>query len=634
MKSKFTIITRSCGILLLLAVFLLQVPSIAATPKRQAGAITAFVNVNVIPMDIERVLENQTVIVQGDRITAIGPADEVTVPATAQVVAGEGAYLIPGLADMHFHIEENPDSLTLAVANGVTTIQNLNAEPDHLAQASEVAAGQRFGPRIINGPDAQGLPGEDVVFVFKRLNLAAAPFFSLREYVAALRPWGYQYDAESGRQFVLQAKEAGGDFIKTNLFVDREALDAIVATAKELDMKVQGHVWGDVEHYIRSGAHVHHVGQIAPYLSQNSIPGVPTQKFDMLLVDTKLPTLIALMKEYEMGFTPTVALFWYIEQHYQDYDGLFQSPQMRYVPPAILRRWQNPEQNLVFMAFGRRQESRGQESLAWIEKYRATQVRLIKDMADAGVTLLAGSEVTAVPGIVWGFSLHQEIELFVEFGLTPYQALETATRTPAEFLGEADDWGTVAVGKRADLVLLQANPLQNIANTQQIAGVMLRGDWYPQEALQAMLDDLVAAYEAQGDIQLEAFISNTLGLSGLVPAGWNELEPGVYARSNPEVDPTLLFQLATPSAEAEGLLGSLLADFGVAELPEPIDNYQSAALSWNLYMLESEMAPLALALAETDEAAYLILLAAPADQIDALAETVFLPAVDALTPLE
>ncbi len=144
-----------------------------------------------------------------------------------------------------------------------------------------------------------------------------------------------------------------------------------------------------------------------------------------------------------------------------------------------------------------------------------------------------------------------------------------------------------------------------------------------QEAQQAQIE---------APIELEPFSGPYF--SGLTPAGWNELEPGTYARSNPKVDPTLLFQLAAPSAEAEGLLGSLLADFGVAELPEPIDDYQSAALSWNLYMLKSQMAPLALALAETDEVAYIVLLAAPPDQMDALAEAVFLPAVDALTPIE
>jgi hypothetical protein len=135
-------------------------------------------------------------------------------------------------------------------------------------------------------------------------------------------------------------------------------------------------------------------------------------------------------------------------------------------------------------------------------------------------------------------------------------------------------------------------------------------------------------------IELAPFADDELGISGLVPSGWNELEPGVHARSNPEVDPTLLLQLAAPGMSAEDFALTALADFGVTELPEPMDSYQSATLTWTLYQLESQMAPLALALAETDEAAYLVLLAAPGEDLDALVETVFFPAVDGLAPVE
>lgn len=232
---------------------------------------------------------------------------------------------------------------------------------------------------------------------------------------------------------------------------------------------------------------------------------------------------------------------------------------------------------------------------------------------------------------MFGFSLHDELQLFVDAGLTSYQALETATRNSAIAMGELDQWGTIEVGKRADLVLLDANPLDDIANTEQIAGVIVRGQWLTASDLQRILDDIVASYEV---IELVPFADDQQGISGLAPAGWNELEPGVYARGNPEVDPTLLLQLAAPGMSAEDFALTVLADFGVTELPEPMDSYQSAALTWELYQLESQMAPLALALAETDDAAYLVLLAAPGDEIDTLAETIFFPAVDALTPIE
>jgi len=200
--------------------------------------------------------------------------------------------------------------------------------------------------------------------------------------------------------------------------------------------------------------------------------------------------------------------------------------------------------------------------------------------------------------------------------------------------GNPGEWGTVEAGKRADMVLLSANPLDDISNTRQIVGVMVRGQWLPQAELQRMLDELAAKYEAeaQGIVEMQPFTGETF--SGLAPSGWNELEPGVYARSNPEVDPTLLLQLAAPGMSAESFGLAILADFGVAELPAPMDSYESAALAWELYQLESPMAPMGLALAETDDAAYLVLLAAPGEELDALVESVFFPAVDALTPIE
>ena len=131
--------------------------------------------------------------------------------------------------------------------------------------------------------------------MYKRLNSLTAPFFSLKKYVNTFNPpYGFQVDAASGRAFVRYAHKIGGDFIKTNLFVGREAFDAIVSAAAELGMKVQGHVWGDIglEHYIASGGQIHHVTEITPYLSENSPQGIPLQRYDLARVDERLPRLI------------------------------------------------------------------------------------------------------------------------------------------------------------------------------------------------------------------------------------------------------------------------------------------------------------------------------------------------------
>jgi hypothetical protein len=249
---------------------------------------------------------------------------------------------------------------------------------------------------------------------------------------------------------------------------------------------------------------------------------------------------------------------------------------------------------------------------------------------------MTGTDASAI-SIVWGFAIHQELELFVKAGLTPYQALEASTRIPSEVMGNPSEWGTIEAGKRADMVLLSANPLENIGNTRQIAGVMVRGRWLPQETLQGMLDELAVKYEAeaQGVVTMEPVTLDAVGISGLAPAGWNELQPGVYARTDPDVDPTMLLQQSAPGISSEELGLSVLANFGVTVLPaEPFLNYESPALAWTLYQLESPMAPMAVALAETESAAYVVVLAAPGEEIDALVETVFFPAVDALTPTD
>jgi hypothetical protein len=421
----------------------------------------------------------------------------------------------------------------------------------------------------------------------------------------------------------------GADFIKTNLGLPLESFDCIVATANELGLPVKGHISTEVgtEHFINSGAEVQHATELYPFLSQETIYDQPARhEDDLLLVEQNLPILIDVINANNMAFAPTlITPAWSFDQ-YEDLEGTLQRPEYRYYSPQVMQMLSNPQTNIFYTVAGI-----GFADEEYRDKIRAFGLEFTKALFDGGVTLLAGSDATFEGGPVFGFSLHDELQLFVDAGLTPYQALETATRNPAIAMGEPDEWGTIEVGKRADLVLLNADPLDDIANTEQIAGVMARGQWLTTSDLQHMLDDIVASYEV---IELVPFADDELGVSGLAPTGWNELEPGVYARGNPEVDPTLLLQLAAPGKSAEDFALTVLADFGVTELPGSMDSYGSAALTWELYQLESQMAPLALALGETDDAAYLVLLAAPGEELDALVETVFFPAVHALTPIE
>lgn len=618
MRHNINTISQILSLTLLIAMLTPNITALA-----QGENVVAFANVNVIPMDSEGILEGHTVVVEDDRITAIGPVNEVTVPDGAQVIDADGQYLIPGLTDNHSHPDGMPVALALYLANGVTTVRTFNATPEDFEKRAAIDSGEQVGPRLYVGPSVNGLSAP-LVAPIDQLNHAVAPFF-----VVDLGP-STVTGCEDAEEFVLTAHELGADFVKTNLGLPLESFDCIVATANELGIPVKGHISDEVrtEHYINSGAEVQHATELYPYLSQEVIHDLPARhEDDLLVVEQNLPILINMILDNDMPFGPTlITPEWSFDQ-YEDLEGTLQRTEYQYYSPQVMAMLSNPDTNIFYTIAGI-----GFADEVYRNKIRAFGLELTKALFDAGVLILAGTDSTIDGGPVYGYSLHDELQLFVDAGLTPYQALETATRNAAIAMGELDEWGTIEAGKRADLVLLNASPLDDIVNTEQIAGVMVRGQWLTADDLQQRLDDIVASYEV---IELAPFANEDLGISGVVPSGWNELEPGVYARGNPEVDPTLIVQQTAPGESAESLALSILSNFGVSELPaEPMDGYESAALAWTLYQLESPMAPMALALAETDDAAYLVLMAAPGEEMDALAETLFFPAVDALTLIE
>lgn len=618
------------------------------TITAQDAETTAFVNVNIIPMDAERILERQTLVVQGDRIVEIGPSDSVSVPPGAQVIQGDGGYLIPGLADTHFHILDNMDSLILAIANGVTTVRDPNANyvgtgPDILRVRDQIAAGEMTGPTIQAAKHFISLAPR-FANAFENIDQAVGPWFSVNRTL-----FEFAVDPETGRELVQKAYEEGYDLAKINWYLTRETYDAIVATADELGMPVLAHVPADVgiEHLIRTGAEIQHNGNLLAFLAKDYVrqPGANyLDTFDLSEADQKLPDLVALMVENRAEFAPTMIVdvtAFELFDNLPDWSQaeLFQRPEYRYAPPAYISEWMDAAGG----EFGGVARARGASSIEEIVPPPAARqeildlhLRQLKALVGAGVPVTVGTDASAI-GVVWGFAIHRELELFVRAGLTPYQALAAATRIPAEVMGDPEEWGTIEAGKRADLVLLAANPLEEIGNSREIAGVMVRGRWLPQETLQGMLDEIAAKYEAQaqGLVSMEPVTSNDFGFSGLAPAGWLELEPGIFARGNPDTDPTMLLQMAAPGTSSEELALSVLARFGVTALPaEPFTNFESAALAWTLYQLESPMAPMALAIADTGSAGYMVLLAAPGEEIDGLIETVFFPAVSAMTPAQ
>ena len=421
-----------------------------------SAASTAFVNVNVVPMTDERVVAGQTVIVESGLITAIGDVDTVPVPDGARVVDGTDRFLMPGLAEMHAHVPnaQSPELervLTLFAANGVTIIRGMLGHPSHLALRQQLMEGDAFGPRLItSGPSMNG-------------NSVSGPT-----------------DAE---RKVRAQHAAGYDFIKIHPGLSSSEFAAISATANELGIPFAGHVpvAVGVEGALAAGiATIDHLdGYLIALLPADTDPsGGYGGFFDVLLADQLIEERIAaIVASTAASGTWNVATETLFEHRVADVSiaELRARPEMRLMPAATVERWAQTKERQA------RERGFSPEVAA-----RAIEIRrrLILELHRAGAGLLLGSDAPQVFNVP-GYSLHNELEFLVAAGLSPYAALHTGTAAVAEFLGT--NTGVIVPGRDADLVLLDANPLSNIRNTQRIHGVMLRGEWLPSRALEERL---------------------------------------------------------------------------------------------------------------------------------------------------
>jgi hypothetical protein len=498
----------------------------------------------------------------------------------------------------------------------------LNAGPNDFEARAMIESGEILGPTSFLAPSLGGIPAQ-AIKAMNGMARVGAPF-----YEQVPLP-GFPHSADDGRQFVLEAHEAGADYIKVNVGVPLVVFDAIVETADELGLKVTGHVSGQVgvPHQLNSGVEIQHADEIYPYLSEVTIHDLTVlHEDDLLLWDENLPEVIDLHLAKNLPFTPTLITIVHATGQLRDLESIVQQPGYSYLPPAEFQQVANPETNAWYQY-----ASFGLGRLEYQEVVRARALQLAKALFDGGVMLLAGTDSGFGGGPIVGFSLHEELSLFVDAGLTPYQSLETATRNPATAFGQSDEWGTIEVGKRADIVLLNTNPLGDIHNTTDIAGVMVRGQWLPQAQLQQNLDDIVASYDEMSVVELEPVSNEEMGFDGVLPSGWAEIQSGTYTRSNPDSDPTFFVQMAVPSAASEETVAGIIGEFGATELSDPIDSFESASLSWNFYAPEGQLS-MALGLAEKDHMVYIVMVVALPTEIDQLAETLLFPAVEALTP--
>lgn len=430
----------------LLTLTALAVMATAALAGQAGEGIVAFVNVNVVPMDRERLLSDHTVIVHGNRITDMGPSASVKAPEGATRVDGKGRYLMPTIAEMHAHVPggQAPDEaiervLLLYRMNGIGTIRSMLGHPRHLPLRDRIAKGDLVGPTLYtSGPSFNG---------------NSAP------------------TQEAAIKMVQEQKAAGYDFLKIHPGIKRDVYDALVETAKRERIRWAGHVPADVGLFraLEAGqATIDHLDGYVEALVKDGIPATASQTFGLNLIDqvdeSKIPKVVTATKVAGAAVVPTEVLLenWVDDQ---SPDTMASWPEMKYAQPGEVQKWiENKKKTLAAFTPAQR------------KRFVDVRRRLIKALHAAGVPILLGSDAPQIWNVP-GFSIHRELQTYVASGLTPYQALETGTRNVAVFFKTERETGTVATGKRADLLLLDANPLADVANTSKIAGVMVRGRW-------------------------------------------------------------------------------------------------------------------------------------------------------------
>lgn len=439
------------------------------------GQTTAFVGVSVIPMDRERVLANQTVVVRNGVIAEIGDAKKVKIPKDAVRVDGTGKYLIPGFVDMHTHLlsdDDLPDKyaedeLKIMVANGVTTCRFMIGTPEQLVLRARSARNEIIAPTI----------------------WSASPHLTGREQ-------GNDFvvnTPEEAREAVRKSKAAGYDFIKITTYIKAEVYEAAVDEAAKQNIRVVGHAdsrFVGVERAWKAKQQIEHLDGYMEMLLRDDSPmkGSVSDVYIYTLDNWKSLDYIDESKIAEVA-KKTVASNPFVDptQHFmKNTFGLARSeesiraqPDFRFYPKRIQDRY------IDFQKRTRLNQIPLETRARWVG-YRD---KMIKSIFDAGGKIMTGSD-TAEFLWLYGFTIHRELKALKDAGLSHYAVLEAGTRNPHEYLGSISKSGTIEKGKAADLVLLNANPLENISATENRAGVVLRGKWFTQAEMNGWLDEI------------------------------------------------------------------------------------------------------------------------------------------------
>ena len=462
------------------------------------SADIAIVHVTIINPSAGEPQPDMTIVIRGRNIISVAPSKDLKLSPSANVINGTGKFAIPGLWDMHSHFRDAARDLKMDVANGVLGIRNMGGVAKEVFPLRDaIAAGQRLGPKIVasgpivDGPDSWSNP----------------------QFTMSVKT------PDEARAAVRSLRQQGADFIKVYDGLSRDEYFAIAEQAKKLDLPFVGHIPSaisvreasnagqrTIEHGIAlAGGSAIEDEYIKQRLDQSAFQEASqTENFSLIpakiardetaMIDhfsqERADETYRLLARNNTFITPTLVTqraLTFIDDLNEEID-----PRMQYVS-ADERKWWKPENGMLT-------KYRTPEYIAMRKREYAKMLEEVHRAQMLGVRLLAGTDIT-IPYTYPGFSLHDELKLFVEAGLTPMQALETATTNPAVLLGLSKIWGRVETGYTANLVLLSADPLVDISNTRKIDSVVVNGKLLNRTQLDQLLDDAKVTVAISGSQQ-------------------------------------------------------------------------------------------------------------------------------------
>lgn len=436
------------------------------------NAPIALTNINLVSMERDEVLSDHVVVTAGSTITSVGPAGRIEPPPGSRVIDGEDGFLMPGLADMHVHLafrDPDPGHLVLYLAEGVTTVRSMSGLPANATWREDIDRGGLAGPTILTagGVIVDGLEGMDPETVDK------APVF-------------IPTSAEDAAEEVRRQAASWPDFVKVYEGLSEEQYLGAITAANDAGIYVAGHV---LNHHDRQAIFTSGINEIAHLDELNHCHWIGTPDEADFRFDTDgIAETARLMVENDVGVVSNMVADEIIYQLIFDAEEVWSRPGYRVVRPEVLRRWSSEGRHTS--AFAGQGHYRRDMEMPFFKE-------LIRSINEAGVLVTIGSDTSpdlegSIPG-----NIHRELELLVEAGLSSFDALRAGTRNAGHIvarMGRDGAFGTVATGQRADLLLLQHNPLDSVSNTRVRKGVLARGNWYAQDQLDVMVDRYVSTY--------------------------------------------------------------------------------------------------------------------------------------------